>query len=146
MFETLKYKIGDFFERIFNEIQKNREQQKQKIIAKRNAYLEQQRRKNNQKAKEEIKEYNQKIKESQMQLRRTFTTIEEYKKIAGPKLCRLNDLPEDEREMVVRRVQKLCKEDEIFRKSLMVWARQNYEIPKKAGIQKNYSNQNTISI
>lgn len=129
---------------VFN-IKKINEEHTKKMQEQNRAKLEQIAEKRRKQERADIKKYNQQVKETQMQLRRTFTTIAEYKKIAGPKLCRLNDLPEDEREIVIRRVQKLCKEDGNFRKGLMDWARQNYEIPKKE-IQKNYPNQNTISI
>ena len=103
------------------------EKANQKNIARRERFA-----KNNaQRTREAIKEYNQKSKEASAKLRRTFTTIEEYKKIAGNRCAYLDKLPPHERDVVAQRVQKLCKEDEKFRKGLMAWAKQNYEIPKK---------------
>lgn len=130
---------------VFN-IKKINEEHKKKVQEKNRAKFEKIVEKNRRKEREAIKEYNQKARESQMQLRRQFTTIKEYKKIAGNHCSNLDKLPQHERDVVAKRVIKLCKEDEKFRKDLMDWARQNYEIPKRRQSQKNSLNQNTISI
>lgn len=127
-------------------IKKINEEHIQKMQAENRTRLEQIAEENSKKERESIKEYKQKTKESQMQLRRQFTTIEEYKKIAGNRCHLLDKLPQHERDVVAKRVIKLCKEDKKFRKDLMDWARQNYEIPKKKVAQKNNLNQNTITI
>lgn len=127
-------------------IKKINEEHTKKMQEKNRARFEEHAKKNAQRTRESLKEYNQKTKESQMQLRRQFTTIEEYKKIAGNRCSNLDKLPQHERDVVAKRVIKLCKEDEKFRKDLMDWARQNYEIPKKRVSQKNNLNENTITI
>ena len=135
---------------MFGKIVKYFTEMKQKEVEKANqknkAKFERIVKKNAQLTREAIKEYNQKNKEESAKLRRTFTTIEEYKKIAGNRCSNLDKLPQHERDVVAQRVQKLCKEDEKFRKGLIAWAKQNYEIQKRKVSQKNNLNQNTITI
>jgi len=112
-------------------INKINEEHVQKMQAKNRARFEQIVKENRRKEREAIDEHNKKTKEASAKLRRTFTTIEEYKKIAGNRCSNLDKLPRNERDVVAKRVIKLCKEDEKFRRDLIDWARQNYEIPKK---------------
>lgn len=107
-----------------------REKEREEMKKKSRAQFEQRARERARMEKEDIKKRNQRNKEENMKLRRTFTTIEEYKRIAGDKLSKLDKLPQHERDVVAKRVIKLCKEDEKFRKDIEAWAKSDYQIAK----------------
>ena len=135
-------------DKVLNFFENDRKENEEKWRKKNAARLEQRASEMRKKEREEIKRRNQEAKENNAKQRRTFTTIEEYKKIAGAKLSALDRLPQHERDVVAQRVQKLCKEDEKFRKGLMNWAKQGYEIPKKSksAAHSNKSHQGAIEI
>lgn len=131
MFDKLKAKILETVEKITNTIKQDREKQIQKIREKRSAYLEEKARQRERKTLEAVREKMVAENKAMAELRRNFTSVKEYMEIAGANLYKLYKLPEDEREIVVRRVQKLQKEDPTFRADLEAWAKQGYAFSSK---------------
>lgn len=145
MFAKLKEKFADMIEKVFLKVERSREAQRQKIRARRDAYLEVRSKERVKQQREKIRNINKERQESAKKLRRTFTTFKEYQEIAGAKLAKLEKLPQHERDAVVKRVMKLRREDENFRKALDNWAKQNYEMPIRRSMQKE-TNQNVVTI
>ncbi len=116
---------------LIESIEKSKNEQRQKIEERKRRYREEKAAKRRQKERQMIESINEKNKQSNLKLRRTFTTIQEYQKIAGPGCCNLDRLPDSERDLIARRVTELKSKNKKFAEALEAWAKTGYEIPRK---------------